>query len=252
MKLLIDIPDKIYNRVAGAPRCADILDAFEDRDMFVKALQTGTIVNTVQTEINLSGTTNGDIIKTLFPGGTENIGRKRIYYSVYPTGVMEFDIIWWNAPYEATEKQSDANLRFEWKDAPDIGHYECYLYEGDKKIDEMNFTDYTCEFRQNYDRKNRYTRAYSFYASWCDGWSMGQGFDYDANYNNHSDVDGHLIGGYQGTSTHTVDDIKKWCENWLAQGYLKAYYNTMKELDQMTARAKWFEDHGFCLEEKEA
>ena len=43
--------------------------------------------------------TNGDIIKTLFPGGTESIGRKRIYYSVCPAGVMEFDITWWNAPY---------------------------------------------------------------------------------------------------------------------------------------------------------
>ena len=43
--------------------------------------------------------TNGDIIKTLFPGETESIGRKRIYYSLYPTGVMEFDITWWNAPY---------------------------------------------------------------------------------------------------------------------------------------------------------
>lgn len=36
--------------------------------------------------------TNGDIIKLMFLNGTENIGRKKIYYSFYPNGDIEFNI----------------------------------------------------------------------------------------------------------------------------------------------------------------
>lgn len=46
------------------------------------------------------GATNGDMIKSLFPNGTESIGRKKIYYSFYPNGDMEFNIAWWNAPFK--------------------------------------------------------------------------------------------------------------------------------------------------------
>lgn len=41
MKLIIEIPDEIYARIVKAPRCVTDLDAFKDRDMFVKALQKG-------------------------------------------------------------------------------------------------------------------------------------------------------------------------------------------------------------------
>ena len=44
--------------------------------------------------------TNGDMIKSMFPNGTESIGRKKIYYSFYPNGDMEFNITWWNAPFK--------------------------------------------------------------------------------------------------------------------------------------------------------
>lgn len=42
MKIVIDIPENMYQRIAVAPRCASGLDAFKDRDMFVKAIQEGT------------------------------------------------------------------------------------------------------------------------------------------------------------------------------------------------------------------
>lgn len=42
IELVIKIPEDIYHRVVVSPRCATFLDAFRDRDMFVKALQTGT------------------------------------------------------------------------------------------------------------------------------------------------------------------------------------------------------------------
>lgn len=42
IELVIKIPNDIYHRVVVSPRCATFLDAFRDRDIFVKALQTGT------------------------------------------------------------------------------------------------------------------------------------------------------------------------------------------------------------------
>lgn len=44
MKMVVDIPEEIYNRVVVAPRCASDLNAYTDRDMFVKALRTGTLL----------------------------------------------------------------------------------------------------------------------------------------------------------------------------------------------------------------
>jgi len=41
IELVIKIPNDIYHRVVVSPRCATFLDAFRDRDIFVKALQTG-------------------------------------------------------------------------------------------------------------------------------------------------------------------------------------------------------------------
>jgi len=141
-------------------------------------------------------------------------------------------------------------MEFRWIDDVELGHYECELYEGDEKINDISFTDYTSEFHQRDDKKDGYKRPYSFEVRWCNGWSMHEGFDYDADYRNHADENGKLAGGYQGNCTHTVDDIKRWCENWLAQRYLASYYNTLAELDKMKARAEWFESLGFKLEEE--
>ena len=42
MEIVIKIPEEVYKRVVVSPRCTPVLDAFEDRDLFVKALQNGT------------------------------------------------------------------------------------------------------------------------------------------------------------------------------------------------------------------
>lgn len=152
-------------------------------------------------------------------------------------------------------------MKFEWNDEDaDIGSYKCFLYDDDNKcIDDIYFTDFTCGWHRKDDEENRFVRPYSFEASWCHGWSMKEGFDYDKEYNQHWDEDFlketgwyRPKGGYQGECTHTVDDIKRWCENWLAQRYLRSYYNTLEELDTQKRRAEWFESQGFKLETVEA
>jgi hypothetical protein len=146
-----------------------------------------------------------------------------------------------------TEYKSD--LRFEWEDE-DYGFHKCILYDGKNKIDNICFWDYTSEFHQRDDRENGYTRPYSFEVSWCDGWSMSHGFDLDKEYNHHWDEkylpDRHIAkGGYQGNCTHTVDDIKNWCEEWLAQQYIKHYEHIINELEKDRQRAEWFESQGY-------
>ncbi|MCR5368403.1 hypothetical protein [Eubacterium sp.] len=141
-------------------------------------------------------------------------------------------------------------LKFVWKDEPDIGYYECILYEGDEKINDIGFEDFTCDCNQRVDKERHKPRPYAFKVGWCHGWSMSEGFDYDANCYEHLDDKGRHIGGYQGNCTHTVEDIKRWCENWLAQRYLKSYYETLDRIEQMKARAEWFESQGFSLEKR--
>lgn len=142
-------------------------------------------------------------------------------------------------------------MRFEWEDE-DYGFHECTLYDGDKKIDDICFLDYTSEFHQRDDKEYRYERPYAFVVSWCHGWSMEQGFDYDKDYNKHWDEDalkenGWYVptGSYQGNCTHTVDDIKRWCEEWLAQRYIKRYKDILAEIDTVKSRAEWFEKNGY-------
>ena len=141
------------------------------------------------------------------------------------------------------------NLRFEWEDE-DYGFHKCRLYDGKNEIDNICFWDYTSEFHQRDDRENGYTRPYSFEVSWCCGWSMRHGFDYDEDYAKHYDEKclpiRHIAkGGYQGNCTHTVDDVKNWCEEWLAQGYIEHYENILNELDEAKRRADWFRSKGY-------
>lgn len=140
----------------------------------------------------------------------------------------------------------EMQLEFRWDDdSSGIGNYECQLFENGECIDDITFTDYTHEWRHSNDMKCRYARPYSFEVSWCHGWSMSQGFDYDPDYYDHADEKGLRLGGYQGKCTHTVEDIKKWCEEWLAQQYIRGYQETIKGLERKKARYDWFKENGY-------
>lgn len=139
-------------------------------------------------------------------------------------------------------------LEFRREDNPEIESCTCELVEDDKVIDSVHVIDYTCQFHQDFDRRNRFERPYSFRVTAC---GCSEGFDYDEDYDKHYGENDRPIGGYQGTCTHTVEDIKKWSENWLAQGWLHSYYDTLKRLDTLKSRAEWFESQGFVLEERE-
>lgn len=50
MKMIIDIPEEMYNRIVVAPRCASSIDAYNDRNIFVKAIQNGTVLTETESE----------------------------------------------------------------------------------------------------------------------------------------------------------------------------------------------------------
>lgn len=133
-------------------------------------------------------------------------------------------------------------MEFVWNDSDaDIGHYSCSLFDDDgKKLDDIHFTDYTNEWQQKDSRENHYLRPYSFKVSYCCGFSMNEGFDYDDEYNNRN-----VLGGYNGTCTHAVEDIKRWCEEYLAGMYIEGYASMLKELNDAKRRSEWFLEHGY-------
>lgn len=131
-------------------------------------------------------------------------------------------------------------MEFRWKDE-EYGYHECKLYDGDKMIERIYFTDFNSPFHRENDRKNHYRRDYAYEIGYCSGCAMKEWFDEkDHNY------DGF---GYEGTPLHTVDEVKRWCENYLAQIYLHSYQNALKSLDEKRRRAEWFESQGFKIEE---
>ncbi len=132
-------------------------------------------------------------------------------------------------------------MEFVWNDQDaDIGIYECALLDDDgSKLDDTIFKDYTNEWVQQNDKKCSHKRPYSFEVNYCRGYSMHKGFDYDEGYLSRPG------GGYQGISTHTVDDIKRWCEEYLAQKCIDVYEEMLSKFNAAKRRAECLKNMGF-------
>ena len=136
-------------------------------------------------------------------------------------------------------------MEFIWRDDPDIGYYEGILIDdNDKEINQISIWDYTCPFRLAEAERGNYQDRYAYTVSSCCGSGLDKGFDRDE-----SPKRG--WGGYRGTPSHTVEDIKRWCENWVAGQYLKKYYETIRDLPNLKAKAEWFESRGYTYTKEE-
>lgn len=135
-------------------------------------------------------------------------------------------------------------MKFKWIDRDsDIGYYELILYNDEgEQTDEIWFKDYSCDFNLNYDKERGYKRRYAYEIGYCNGFSMHCGFDEDENFYHRA------CGGYQGNKQHTIEDVKRWCENYIAQQYISDYYAALKALPKKEKMCKWFEGQGFKLE----
>ena len=127
-------------------------------------------------------------------------------------------------------------VKFVWKDNEDIGFYECYIYEDSDKLDSICFWDYTNKYQKETDEKHRYYRPYTYKISYCNGFAMDKGLDKNEDHDSY---------GYTGTPKHTIEDVKHWCESYLAAMYMAEYENMLKRLDIVKERYEQLKQMGY-------
>ena len=133
-------------------------------------------------------------------------------------------------------------MRFEWENDEVIGSYWLHLFDDDgKELDVMWIKDHTAPWNVQNDQRIRAQRRWAYEVGYCKGFSFSRGFDEYKDWANNY--------GYHGKPTHTLDDIKRFCENYIAQMYLQCYQRAVATLDEKRRRAAWFEANGFVLEE---
>lgn len=128
-------------------------------------------------------------------------------------------------------------MKFVWEDEVNIGYYECKLYD-DKgnELESIWFWDYSNPYQVEEAIKNEWKRYYAYKVEYCNGYSMTKGFDKTEDTTKF---------GYNGTKEHTVEDIKKWCENYIASLYINCYNNILARLEEAKKQAEWFIDNGY-------
>lgn len=139
-------------------------------------------------------------------------------------------------------------LKFVWDEEENATHYHCKLYDDNEILAEISFTDYNCKESREYDKKNHRLRECAYEISYHGGanYRMRHEFDYDNEYDSHIDEKtGERLYGYNGLCTHTVDDVKRWCEEFMAQIFINDYKSIIKKLDQIKERHDWFVQRGY-------
>ena len=128
-------------------------------------------------------------------------------------------------------------MKFKWKDETNIGFYECYLLDDDNnELQQIYFWDYSCTYQVESAVEHKWKRPYAYVVGYCNGYSMEKGFDKTEDTTKY---------GYNGTPEHTITDIKKWCENYIASMYIKHYINLLMSLESARNNAHWFIDNGY-------
>lgn len=125
---------------------------------------------------------------------------------------------------------------FEWKDHPESGYYYGVCCEGrtsnKEQLYSVSITDNTCKHKQEEFERNKMgcpvsfevyfsnskDEKWNYYHCFDDdkNWHCRHSFDYDEDWQNHFDEQGNRVYGFRGKASHTIEDIKKWCEVFMA------------------------------------
>lgn len=128
-------------------------------------------------------------------------------------------------------------MKFIWKDETDIGYYECKLIDdNNEEVQSIYFWDYSNEYQVKEAIERRWKRPCAYKVGYCSGYSMERGFDKTEDNTKY---------GYNGTKEHTVEDIKRWCENYIASLYINCYNNILARLEEAKKQAEWFIENGY-------
>ena len=135
-------------------------------------------------------------------------------------------------------------MEFEWNDHDaEIGYHELFLFDDDgTRLEDMWLRDCSVPWMVEHDTKARICRPYAYEIGYCNGYSMHDSFDYDPGSEE--------TWGYQGTPEHSLDDIKRKCEEYLAGLYIQAFDDAVATLETKKRRAEWFIKNGYrgCVE----
>lgn len=112
-------------------------------------------------------------------------------------------------------------MKIKWNDKDaDIGFHEMELEFDDGSTRSISVWDYTCPYeRKKIEEDRTYARyhPYAFEVSYCCGYSMHEVFD----------------------STHTLEEVKIWAEDYLLDGIIAYYDDMLANLDAAKKRAEW-------------
>ena len=135
-------------------------------------------------------------------------------------------------------------LRFSWLDADECrSAYKGFLMEGDSKIQSVYIMDYTTEDRQHMDEVMREQRTHAYRVDFgkYDFSNIYKTFYFD-------ETEDSTQFKYVGTPKHTIDDIKRWCEAYIASCYIKEYESRKKQYEIAKERADQFLAKGFTID----
>lgn len=111
-------------------------------------------------------------------------------------------------------------MKLEWRNDEEIGFYECTVTDDDGYTEDISIWDYTCEWQKKRKQDDyAYARChpYAFEVRYCRGYSMHETFD----------------------DTHTLNDVKVWCEDYLLDGYINRYNEIIFNLEKIKSQAGW-------------
>lgn len=121
-------------------------------------------------------------------------------------------------------------MRLEWDDSSAlIGRYECTLYDdNNEELQKISIKDFTNKVVYESDVRNQWHRHSAYEIYWCNGWSMREYFGHDEI----AYREDHFLNryGYNGHSNVTLEDVKKYCEEWLVHFYIMDYEKALQEL----------------------
>jgi hypothetical protein len=111
-------------------------------------------------------------------------------------------------------------MKLEWRNEENIGYYQCIITDDDGYKQRISVWDYTCEYQINKKANDAVYNSYhqeAFEVSYCNGCSMHESFD----------------------SSHTLEFVKIWCEDYLLDKYINHYNNIVANLEKIKSQAEW-------------
>ena len=127
-----------------------------------------------------------------------------------------------------------AKITFNWVDDVEEGKYICTMFEDNTPLHTIQFTDYSNPTRIELDKRHHIKRACAYLVFYQPGNNSSKGIYKGIDANNTDSTSN----GYTATPIHSIPEIKRWCENYLAAIYIRKYEDVIREMQTLKNRAE--------------